>query len=93
MWTSSLNDNEAVLWEEPVVEFRRLDSAHSPPADRDWALIESARVVVAAKGELIRSHKRSFGPTLFDDLQDALDAMKTWAEENNGAVVYLKEAA
>jgi hypothetical protein len=75
-----------------VVEFRRVDSAHSPPVDRDWALIESARGVIAAKGELIRS-LGSFGPMLFNDLQDALDAMKAWAEENNVSVVYLREAA
>jgi hypothetical protein len=72
-----------------LVEFRRVDSAHSPPADRDWALIESARGVIAAKGELIRS-LGFFGPMLFNDIQDALDAMKAWAEENNVSVVYLR---
>jgi hypothetical protein len=76
-----------------VVELRRLEASSSPPVDRDWALIESARGVIAAKGSLVRSLEASFGPALFEDLEHALDAMKAWAEENNVAVLYLKEAA
>jgi hypothetical protein len=76
-----------------VVELRRLQVSSLPPADRDWALIESARGVIAAKGSLAHSVDSSFGPTLFENLEDALDVMKAWAEKNNVAVVYLKEAA
>jgi hypothetical protein len=76
-----------------MTELRRLDASSSPPDDRNWALVESAHGVVAAKGSLVRSFGASYGPTLFEDLEGALDAMKAWAAENNVAVVYVKEAA
>jgi hypothetical protein len=85
-------DTERVFTEASMVELRRLDASSSLPADRNWALVESARGVVAAKGSLVRSLEAPFGPALFDDLEGALDAMKAWASENDVAVVYVREA-
>jgi hypothetical protein len=55
-------------------------------------LIACAQSKVAATRSLARAEV-SFGPVLFDDLQAAVDAIKTWAQDNGVEVIYLKEAA
>jgi hypothetical protein len=75
-----------------LVELRPIESTIVLPAGSDWGLIECARGKVAAKGSLARAGS-SFGPALFDDLEAAVDAIKTWAQHNGVAVIYLKEAA
>lgn len=75
-----------------MIEFRQIERSATPPLNANWVLIERARGRVAAKGSLAWDRGGAFGPALFADLHAAIGASKTWAEENNLPVIYMKIA-
>jgi hypothetical protein len=75
-----------------MVEIIHMKMGAPVPSKADYVLVEPLPGgKFTARGSVINSHRLAFfNPSPFSNLDEALASSKSWAEENNVTVIYVK---